>query len=226
MKKLLTLLAGLTLILAVAFVIYAQFQPEAEPRYENQIADMLPSDLDGWTVNDLDLGPTESITEASKNILRLDDFVYRNFRQGDLNFSVYVAYWRPGKMPLRLVQQHTPDRCWLENGWSCSDRDWNVIKAGPQGELPPAQWGIYEIRDNETYTYFWHFVDGEAYWPEVGTIRTRTSILNFFKEFFTFGLELKREQIFIRINSNQPFERVWDTRGFQKVIESLEPFGL
>jgi len=183
---------------------------------------MLPEDLPNWETRELELGATESLNEASREILRLDDFVHRQYSQPGRTFSVYIGYWRPGKMPVRLINQHTPDRCWLENGWSCVDREWNVEYEGPDQDLQPAQLGLYEIQGFETYAMFWHLVDGEAYWAVPGQLNSRTRVGPFLKELFAFKMQTKREQIFIRINSNVPFDEIWETDGFQKVLDVLE----
>jgi hypothetical protein len=223
MKKLaFPLAAGLVLTVLIAVQLYAAMQPAPVPSYIGELADRLPRSIPGWQVEDLNLGATESVTERSERLLNLDDWVHRSYRAGDLEFSVYVGFWGAGKMPIRLVHQHTPDRCWTEVGWACEDRQWNVVKPGPDGTLPPAQWGVYEIHGFRTHTYFWHMVDGRAYWPHAGRLNTRTSATAFLGELRRYGLNLKREQFFVRLNSSRPFDEVWQTPAFQAVLAELQ----
>ena len=81
----------------------------------------LPREVPGWEVDDKALGETEAVHAAVDKWLRLDDFVFRSYSRGRVHFDVYVAYWGPGKMPVQMVASHTPDRCWTENGWKCTE---------------------------------------------------------------------------------------------------------
>ena len=121
--------AGMVFIVAVALQLVANLKPVPESSLEQPLAEAIPERLEGWQVNDMDLGPTESVTQRSYDLLKLDDFVHRQYVRGDKSFSVYAAYWKPGKMPVRLVNQHTPDRCWTEVGWVCTNREWNVMRS-------------------------------------------------------------------------------------------------
>lgn len=160
-------------------------------------------------------------------ILNLDDFVYREYRHPvHGSFTVYVAYWGPGKMPIRLVSQHTPDRCWTENGWVCTDRRFNVEKQLGDIALQPAQWGEYMIRDYRTQAYFWHLVDGEMYWLSGENMNTRTTIKSVLIDLKNFTFREKPRQYFIRIVSAQPLVELWELPEFQAVVKPLADLGL
>jgi hypothetical protein len=74
------------------------------------LASQLSSELDGWTVKNEALGPNEFIQSAVERTLNYDDYVYRIYRRGNREFSVYIAYWSAGRMPVNKVASHTPDR--------------------------------------------------------------------------------------------------------------------
>lgn len=206
---------------ALSLTAVSQMQPVPESSLEAPLETAIPERLAGWRVEDMDLGPTESVTERSYDLLRLDDFVHRRYDNGQQSFTVYVAYWEPGKMPVRLVNQHTPDRCWTEVGWQCTDREWNVQRSAGPVPLQPAQWGIYEIGDHVNYTYFWHIVGGEAHWYGGERINTRTSLTTIWEDFRKYGLNVHREQFFVRIVSPEPMDALWEEAGFQAVMKDL-----
>jgi hypothetical protein len=219
----LPVLGLLTLLLAVGVQGYGAWKKSQIEEVDHPpLAQAIPQSLNGWEVEDLPLGPTESVTEQSLKILNLDDYVYRQYSSALGRFSVYVAYWGPGKMPIRLVNQHTPDRCWTENGWSCTDRRFNVEKSVAGKDLLPAQWGEYEINGQANESYFWHIVDGEAYWFGGERQNTSTSITSVLLDLKNFTVGNDPEQYFVRIVSGQSLDKLWEHRGFQRVMADLK----
>lgn len=213
--------AVFVLLGAVGIQLVAKMKPVPEGTLVSPLEELIPAEMSGWEIEDLDLGPTESVTERSYQLLQLDDFVHRSYKRGDIRFSVYVAYWKPGKMPVRLVNQHSPDRCWTEVGFKCIDREWNVLRSVDGETLQPAQWGVYELGDTKQYAYFWHIVGGEAHWYGGERINTRSSVSSLWEDFRKFGLNVHREQFFIRIVSPEPMDGLWEVEGFQEIMADL-----
>ncbi len=209
------------LIAAVGIQVIARMQPVPEGTLDAPLATKIPDKLKGWTVEELDLGPTESVVERSRSLLKLDDFVHRSYSRGDQTFSVYVAYWKPGKMPVRLVNQHTPDRCWTEVGWTCTDRKWNVERSVDGQALQPGQWGVYELENIRHYTYFWHVVGDEVHWYGGNRLNTKSSLTSIWEDFTKFGLNVYREQYFVRIVSDEPMDTLWTEPAFKQVMLDL-----
>ena len=215
-------LAVIVLVVGVVLQVVSRTRPVPEGTLTQPLAEVIPSSLAGWEVKDLDLGPTESVIERSQQLLNLDDFIHRSYQRGDKGFSVYVAYWKPGKMPVRLVNQHSPDRCWTEVGWVCTDRQWNVERTVDGRPLQPGQWGVYEIEDHKNYTYFWHIVGGEVHWYGGERLNTRSSLTSIGEDFRKFGLNVYREQFFVRIVSARSMDDLWEEPGFLRVMSDLE----
>ena len=209
------------LLMAGVLHIITSRAPVPEGTLKEPLAEKIPEQFSGWEVEDLDLGPTESVIQRSERLLQLDDFVHRSYRRGGEGFTVYIAYWKPGKMPVRLVNQHTPDRCWTEVGWACTDREWNVERTVKGRPLQPGQWGVYEFDDHKNYTYFWHIVGGEAHWYGGERINTRTSLSTIWEDFTNFGLNVYREQFFVRIVSSEPMDELWEEPVFLEVMDDL-----
>jgi hypothetical protein len=185
------------------------------------VAESIPQRLSGWETEDLPIGATESVSESSLKTLNLNDWVHREYRSPKGSFTVYIAYWGPGQMPIRLVSQHTPDRCWTENGWSCTDRRFDVVKEVNGKAIQPAQWGEYEIQDLRTQTYFWHVVNGEVKWYAGKRMNTRTTVKSVLLDVMNFTFNKKPVQYFIRIVSPQSLDELWELPGFQEVMQDL-----
>lgn len=220
-KYALPVMGLLILLLGVGLQVFAEYVSPEPPPVEPFLSEAIPKHLKGWEVRELDLGPTESVTERSFDILNLDDYVHREYRQGDTSFSVYVAYWGPGKMPIRLVNQHTPDRCWTENGWACSDRRFHVQKSVKGIPLLPGQWGTYTIQDYATESYFWHIVDGEAYWFGGERVNRMTSVKSVLLDLRNIAVNRNPVQFFVRIVSEDSLDELWTQPGFEAVMADL-----
>jgi hypothetical protein len=117
------LVASAMLVIAIALVTYTALRPLPPPTLTQPLTSVIPDQIPGWVVKDLPIAETEEMKKAVDEILNYDDAVYRNYNQGQTTISVYVAYWKPGKMSPRLIAAHTPDVCWVNNGWKCTARD-------------------------------------------------------------------------------------------------------
>lgn len=227
MKKIFPWIGFGVLAVLLFFHFYNPFGMEPQPGRGAHVADYVPGQLEGWEVRNKDLGETESVRDRAEAILDLDDFVYRNYSRPGANefFEVYVAYWAPGKASILEVSSHTPDRCWTENGWTALDRKHQVDKEVKGEPLLPSEWRVFEIQGNEQFVHYWHLVGGKAY--QYGQRS------NAFPTPYTYVRDLLRshltgtgEQYFIRINTNVPFERLWNDPGFQEVVSEVADLGL
>ena len=104
------------------------------------LGERFPRTLPGWSGRDEPLGPSEAVRGAVERNLNYDDYVFRIFEQRGTRFGIYVAYWAPGRMPVNKVASHTPDRCWVENGWHCeTTRFGDVLTAAGAPRLRAGQ---------------------------------------------------------------------------------------
>ena len=157
------LLPAAVLLAAVAVQGIDVFR-ETPHRTAPHLAQVVPSALAGWTERDLPLGPTEFVAKEAEKILNYDEVVNREFARGGVTFGVYAAYWSPGKMPVRMVACHTPDRCWTENGWRCLEMKFKQKLAVGGVALQPAEWRKFEPPSGgkPTYVLYWHLVEGKV----------------------------------------------------------------
>ena len=185
---------------------------------------MIPKALPGWEARDLPLAETEETKNAVANILKFDDYFSRAYSLGSTAVTLYVAYWRPDKVPPRAVGVHTPDTCWVQNGWTRHSRTHAVSLSTPDGHtLKPAEFGTYSLRGNTQQVYFWHLVGGTPYSYKQEGLHSLTAPL---QDMATFGLNQRRDQLFVRLASNVPFDQVWREPGLIRLLEALATLGL
>ena len=227
MKRIFPYIGFAVLGLLALFHFYNPFSLDPEPGRGEHVGAFVPDSARGWEVVNKELGDTESMRARAESILNLDDFVYRNYsRPGEEEFfEVYVAYWAPGKASILEVSSHTPDRCWTENGWEQLEQKHKVENRIGGESLLPSEWRIFEIQGNEQYVHYWHLVGGESY--QYGERS------NAFPTPYSYVRDLLRshvlgtgEQYFIRINTNVPFEKLWNNPGFQEVVSEVASLGL
>ncbi|MDX2111080.1 MAG: exosortase-associated EpsI family protein [Verrucomicrobiota bacterium] len=220
LKKTILILGSFVVLLAFGIQGYAYFKPQAQSTLKIKLADAIPAKLKGWSVTEVPLGNTESLDTRSRAILNFDDYVFRSYRRGGREFSVYVAYWGPGKMPVRLVNAHTPDRCWTQVGFKCLDMKFNQPTEYVGGPLQPMEWRVFEINGSRLYVHFWHIVGGERHMYRDG-FNDLPPVTVIFDDLYKFGLNLKREQFFVRITSDRPLDEFKDEPAYQEILGDL-----
>jgi hypothetical protein len=191
----------------------------------------VPNHLAGWEVEDLPIAESPEMQNRVEDILRYDDSLFRVYRKGSTIVMVYVAYWSPGKYAYNRVVTHTPDTCWVVNGWERLDREYSVEKRIGDLQLKPLEFGIFEKDGNVQEVIFWHLVGGKPYtheqfgWDRNVMDKIRRNML-FLKDWSAFGFDQQEEQFFIRISSNVSFEKLWDDPDFIRLLNDIEALGI
>ena len=191
------------------------------------LADRVPRSVAGWATADLPLGPTELVSTAAEKTLNYDDMVNRVYRRGGVEFGVYVAYWAPGRMPMEKVASHTPDRCWSENGWTCTESRFPENWATADGPLKPAYWRTFVPPGERAphYVVYWHLVGDELY-DYGGGFNRRPSVVKWWRDMLHYAWAGSQEQYFVRVTSDRPFEQLRGDPGFEEVVRSLAALGI
>ena len=200
------------------------FRPDVT--FEGSLADRIPSDVAGWRSVDKPLAGTPEQERNVDSILQYTDALVREYRNGPYNFEVYVAYWAPKTMPVRLVQAHTPDICWVRNGWAVGGGESAVALTAEDESLKLAEYRRMVIPRNqsvERHVYYWHVVGDHIYTTDAIGMWDRWDPV---KSLFRFGLNQRTEQFFIRVSSSQPFETIWNEPGVQEIMGSLADLAL
>lgn len=210
MKKSLFLI-GFVLLVAIVLVVYGNSRV-SEPTFRGKLVDFLPPAPAGWTMTKREIADTPEMKEAVGELLNYDDGVFVDYTDGHNRLSVYIAYWKPGKMSHRLVAGHTPDVCWVGNGWKKESSETVTGLTGKNGEpLPPAEGRLFTINGQGEYVWFWHLVGHEVKSYTTGSTAPWYAVLS---DLWGKGLQQRQEQFFIRLSAALPL----DDKGLQPVL--------
>tara|TARA_Y200000002_G_scaffold212208_1_gene175094 strand:- start:16040 stop:16582 length:543 start_codon:yes stop_codon:yes gene_type:complete len=155
--------------------------------------------------------------------LNFDDALFRTYSNGRIHVGVYVAYWSPGKASYRWAGAHTPDTCWVQNGWACNERQYSIPFSNKNVAFELAEFGVYEKEGKTQQVYFWHLVGGHAYSYKQNDGHNIFAALIDIK---SHGLNLRKEQFFIRLSSNADIVTLKKMPAFGTILESLASLGL
>lgn len=217
---------------AVGLQLWSYWQYSSLQTLQKPLGQLVPKQLRGWIVRDLPIAYSKEAIAWTENILRYDDAVYRQFERAGIYLSIYAAYWLPGKKSYASVGLHNPDSCWINTGWKRQERVYGHQRKVGEQWLKPYEFGRYRKEGNETAVIFWHLVGGQVnrYKQELGWrsgIQGRIERLPLIlKDWRQYGLDQRREQLFIRIASNVPMEQLWSNPAFIHFIQSLKPLGI
>lgn len=191
-------LAIALLLSAVGLVTYGALQP-LENHFEGSVRDLLPQPPPGWTVTERPIADSPEMRQAVGELLNFDDAVFVDYTStlGD-RLSVYVAYWKAGKMSSRLVAGHTPDVCWVNSGWKRLAGS-QVSQWGVQTYLiPQAEVRVYAAEGEVEHVMFWHLFGGEPLsYDTTGSPPWFAPVSDMLSK----GLRQRQEQFFIRLSA-------------------------
>lgn len=229
MKKksaILAIVVGALLLVAISLQIWPVQGGEGSRGKGKHLAAALPDALLGVKSRALELGNTENVRTAVERTLRYDDVLYREYRVGEATVTLYAAYWGPARMPTQLVASHTPDRCWVENGWAC-EQSRHDVTAGITGEaFLPAEWRLFKAPAGpKLHVVFWHLVGDKVY--DYGDRLNRVpSAWRWWRDAASQIFKAPPEQYFIRVTSDIPFEKLQAEPGWHELLGALAKLGL
>ncbi|MGE9293099.1 MAG: exosortase C-terminal domain/associated protein EpsI [Puniceicoccales bacterium] len=218
MRKALIIICAVVALFLGGALLYQQVIWAPAQTEDVDLSTAVPSELPGWTIEDHELADSEEMQDRVEEILQFTQALFRSYRKGDTEIAVYIAYWEPRTMPVRMVQAHTPDICWVRNGWEVEDSEFSVQLDAEGMPLKPAEFRIMTKDPALQYVYYWHTVGDRIYVNRIVGTWDRWDPI---KSLFKFGLNQRREQFFIRLSSNHPFEEIWDNPDFQLILKDL-----
>ncbi len=223
MKKFILLLGIAILLVALGLRAYFAFVPPPEATLNQALAEVIPSELSGWQIKDMDMAESPESSVRIANFLNFDDAIFRLFEKDDTFVGLYIAYWSPGKTSYRWAGAHTPDTCWVLNGWTRTERQYSIPFKHEEVQFEPAEFGVYEKNGSAQNVYFWHLVGGKAFgYMQEGA----PNIFGALVDIQHHGLDLRQEQFFIRLSSNKSLEELKKLPAFNQILDSLTEIGL
>jgi len=211
--------AIIVLLLALGLIAFnGHFAHEAQ--FLGRARDLLPErkQLPEWQVTDAPIADTPEMEKRVLDILDYDDAAYVVYRKDDLRVSIYIAYWRPGKVSVRSVAKHTPDVCWTLAGWECSLSEEIPVLAIGEKEIGHTEHRNFTIRGQVEHVVFWHIAGAEVVSYHTGGRPPWHAAIN---EFIRWGNQFKKEQFFLRISSNKPLADFKESEVMQRVVENF-----
>ena len=223
MKRIVLIAVAVCLMLVLGLRLYFTFVPPPEPSLTEPLADILPETLTGWQIVDHDMAKSPEASTRISEFLNFDDAIFRTYHRGDTVVGVYIAYWKPGKASYRWAGSHTPDTCWVINGWTRSDRQYSIPFEQLGRKFEPAEFGIYEKNGLAQNVYFWHLIGGKSNsYKQKG----HGYYFNALRDIQRYGLNQRKEQFFIRLSTNKDLEALEEQPEFEKLMEALLPLAI
>jgi hypothetical protein len=194
---------SILLLIAIGVVVYGSLRAP-QPAFHGKLADILPPAPAGWSIKPRQIADTPEMMQAVGQILNYDDGIFVDYTNGLDRLSVYMAYWTPGKMSHRIVASHTPDVCWVANGWvkEMSETVSGLhLKDG--SALAPAEGRLFSAQGQPEYVWFWHVVGANVKSYATGFRPPWYAPLT---DILAKGINQREEQYFIRISSDKPLD--------------------
>ncbi|MDR0534782.1 MAG: EpsI family protein [Puniceicoccales bacterium] len=201
----------------------------------------VPGGLEGWESQDVPLSDSEVLNSLIDSALAFDSYAYRFYKKGDCEVAIYVAYWGPGKVSTTDAGVHNPDSCWINAGWRHGKRVHSGEYFAGGRKLKPLEYGIYERqgegrekgRTLRMPVLFWHLVGGEINPYQTEQEGYRSGIKGrlerlplFWEDLKRYGLNQRREQMFVRITFTRPIEEMLKMPDFVLLLKSIAPLAI
>lgn len=219
-------LAAFILVSVFALQFWGIFRKESSLGFTGSLASKLPLKL-GLTIGrDESIAASEEMKRAVQELLNYDDAVYRIYSMPRQRISVYVAWWAPGKMSPRLVAAHTPDVCWPSNGWvrdiDAERQPEGIRRALGKHDLNGVEYRVFRASGRPEYILFWHrFGSKTLSYSEGGA----PPWWAFMSEIWENGLDLKQEQLFIRVSSDTPINNWLNDEDVRPLFDAFRSMG-
>lgn len=219
-----------TIIVGILGVYLVRFQAKEIDKNAllapNHLEKYIPKTVAGATSIDKPLGESAEVIKAAEDILLVSDFLNREYTlsNGD-KVSIYISYWMKAKETLERATTHTPDRCWVKNGWQCNAKTRNTsLVVDVEGKkLKPAVRGDYTISgDGKKYTryvWYWFLADGEVYSFEGKNYVPNP--ITWLKNALTATVKETPEMYFIRVDADKPLEELLINKEFKQILSHL-----
>ena len=113
------------------------------------------SDIQGWEFSKI------PISESAESVLVADRTVNGEFRQGEKAVRVFSAKRYQEKSNEIGLFVHTPDRCWVDSGWTIEPLSPDVFELDLHGAKLTLERRIFSFRGQRELVYFCGLVGGQ-----------------------------------------------------------------
>jgi exosortase len=215
--------AGIAATLLLGIFYFANSRPSRREGVPvPNLAGLLPAQPEGWQV----VTPTDLYQFA--DILQTTHLMERTYLRSAGNgqftqFTVYVAYWKPGQAAVSRVASHTPDACWPGSGWAAqpSVNPQQILQL-PGLKTSPGEHRIF--RNAEGFpqnVWFWHIYDGKPI-----NYRDPYSVSALFQIALEYGFRRQGDQFFVRVSSNKNWDEIAQEPLVREIFANLASIGL
>lgn len=212
-SKLLIGFAGCLLLIGAGYQLVGP-HARMEKRRPVEFEKILPAELSGWTVVEKPLADSPEMLRNVESILNFDAATFRTYTQGSTEISVYAAYWLPGKADRYAVEAHTPDICWVHNGWKMEKVSplSPVPLGGTTVEVPNVR--IFEVNGVKLNVAFWQVygdrIEETASVSEAHMTFSERASRRAVRVWETISTP-PQEQLFLRISTNSSLAEALDS---------------
>lgn len=217
--RLLALGLGLAAVLTAVFVVNTRAAPpDSAPAPD--LAALLPPAANGWQV------VTDHDLYRFAQTLQTDRLIQRTYRRngpgGPVQFTIYLAYWSAGQASVSLVASHTPDACWPGTGWIAEPVPQPRVRlALGNGRLPETEYRSFQQDGDFQRVWFWHLYAGRPIAQE-----NPRSVGELLRLAWRYGFRPGGSQVFIRVSSGQPWEKLAGEPLVREIFANLHSLGL
>lgn len=222
-----------SLLLAVTILTIATFgqllgkASKRDSLIAPNLSDMMPQQMAGWTVVNRPIADSPELLQMVEKVLNFDSALHRVYTQGNKEFTLFAAYWLPGKIHPSLVDAHTPDVCWVANGWSmdylpalndvvCSD----VV-------IPINNHRRFYTNNQQMTVLYWH-LDGSAFRENQSVaerfLSLKQKILRRFNQVFDSITQSARPQLFVRISTSGEIKNEINTSPVKEILAEISNY--
>lgn len=190
------------------------------------LAALLPRNLAGWQATDLPLGATEGEDADVRRTLGFDAVCYREYTSSGRRLAVFVAHWGRHRLSPTVVGVHVPDICWTCAGWTCERARALWTLPGADATVWPAHYRQFSAEGRAPrHVVFWHLLGGRPFYGDTSLDGSR-SVREYARGALLHLAGRDPEQLFVRVDSDRPFEELAGDPGFRALLASLAHLGL
>ncbi len=170
-----------------------------------ELAKLLPEEISGWAVENRPVADSPEMLKTVERVLDYDSAIFRIYKQGGVEISVYAAYWLPAKVPVTQVDAHTPDICWVANGWKMSKRQPLASQAVDGLSVPVPNVRDFQVSGQALSVIYWHINgselrQGDSVWE--ATLSAAARVKRRIAQFKNIIFSPPDQQLFVRVSSN------------------------